>query len=309
MAGAKLSITGVQTDGSTLSFSTSGVLTSHAVYDVTLEASDDSLPDGEYHLQLWNNFNLLASTDQPFAEYYSSPSPPAFFDESAGITVQDGVGHGMLDLRTKPVEDLIMARERTNVTMTLYDSQRIYLPGRQGAQIIRNEAGLYLADFELQNPENSIIEGEKTFTEFPETPEDTPSDAYQVANRKFVLDQVGDPSNISDPLQAFSNLSPTLEKAGDISASESKGYRIILVTDTSEERLVTISSDNLIEDLILYVKDKSGHAGVNPITIQVENGETIDGLSSVEIMDNYGCLVVYSDGNNLFNLNSSVVIR
>lgn len=309
MAGAKLSITGVQTDGSTLSFSISGVLTSHAVYDVTLEAADSSLPDGEYHLQLWKNMDLLASTDQPFAEYYGSPSPPPFFDDSSKITVTDGKGEGMLDLRTKPIEDLVLARARTNVIMTLYDSEYIYLPGRQGTQITRNEAGLYLADFEIQNPANSIIIGDKTFTEFPETPEAAPSEPYQAANRKFVLDQIASPGAISEPLQSFANLSPTFTKAGDISASESKGYRILLVADTSVERSVVISEDNLVENVILYVKDGSGHAGVNPITVQVENGKTIDGLSSVEIEDNYGCLIVYSDGTNLFNLHSSVVIR
>jgi len=75
---------------------------------------------------------------------------------------------------------------------------------------------------------------------------------------------------------------------------------IIGVTDTSAARTVTLDSDDVIDGRIIIVKDESGGAATNNITLATEGAETIDGQSTLAINANYGTLRVYSDGTNWF---------
>lgn len=309
--GAQLTISGVVTDGSSLSIDVEGVLVSHAVYTVTIQAADDSLPDGQYHLQLWDGLTLQASTDQPYAEYYASPSPPPFLEDSAAIEVVDGVGTGVLDTRTQRIEDQVSSRVRVSMVMTLYDAYHIYLPARTNVSLYRNEAGFYLGDFDLKNPENSIITGEKTFTEFPQTPSGDPVNPEDAANLQFVEGLLGGFSGVTDPLQVYANLSPVfIADDADISASDSKDKRILGIKNTTVAHSIVVSADNIKEGVELIFKDAAGNAALYPITVYVDGyAATIDGEQSVVINNNYGCMRVYSDGSNLYNMNNTVVIR
>jgi len=81
------------------------------------------------------------------------------------------------------------------------------------------------------------------------------------------------------------------------------GEEMILgVTNTFGSRLVTIQSADIVGATRLFIiKDESGGAGVNNITIVTEGAETIDGVASVVIVQNYGVVRLYSDGFNLFS--------
>lgn len=160
----------------------------------------------------------------------------------------------------------------------------------------------------LEKVDTSLLHGVKYFRKFPELPEETPEDPYAIVHKKFVEDRVGEFDwNVDNPLELFAVLSPRVS-GGDLSAEDTKGCRIIGVNDTSEPRDVVISSGDMIRGVILYVKDESGNAGINHITVTVESGETIDGESSILLMKNYECLELLSDGTNLFSLNSSIAI-
>ncbi len=78
------------------------------------------------------------------------------------------------------------------------------------------------------------------------------------------------------------------------------GQTIIAVTDTSAVRTVHLATADAKVGRIVIVKDESGGAGTNNITVDGEGGETIDGASSVTISANYGVLRVYSNGTNWF---------
>lgn len=78
------------------------------------------------------------------------------------------------------------------------------------------------------------------------------------------------------------------------------GEAIIGVTDTSSPRTVTLASSDCKEGRVIVVKDESGGAGTNNITINTEGSETIDGNNSVTISSNYGVVRLYSDGNDWF---------
>jgi hypothetical protein len=76
-------------------------------------------------------------------------------------------------------------------------------------------------------------------------------------------------------------------------------------TDTSAPRSLTISSADIAsgsatDHWVFTIKDQSGGAGTNTITINTQGAETIDGVSSVGITEDYGSITLYSDGTNLY---------
>lgn len=77
---------------------------------------------------------------------------------------------------------------------------------------------------------------------------------------------------------------------------------IIGVTDTSAARTITIATALITSSSGRYiiVKDEYGSAGLYHVTIDCESGETIDGKTSVQIVSDYGSIVFYSNGTNLF---------
>lgn len=82
--------------------------------------------------------------------------------------------------------------------------------------------------------------------------------------------------------------------------ANSSGESIIGVTDTSIPRTITLDDDDKINGKRLVIKDESGNASTNNITIQAESG-TIDGSASVSIIADYGVVRLYSDGSNWFS--------
>lgn len=163
----------------------------------------------------------------------------------------------------------------------------------------------------LEKVDTSVIFGIKFFQMFPSVPTGTPDDPTAWVSKDYVSQRISDfnAGDITpdDPLQAFAHLSPVKYSETDLSAEDTEGYRIISIGDTSSPREVIISSQNLISNVILSVKDVSGSAAANNITVKAETG-TIDGESEVYIKDNYGCVEMFSDGTDLFNLNSDILI-
>ena len=85
-------------------------------------------------------------------------------------------------------------------------------------------------------------------------------------------------------------------------SANSNGSTIILVTDTSSAWTVTLDSDDAVEGKVIVVKDASGLAGTNNITIDTEGAELIDGAGSTSIATNYGTVRLMSDGTNWFTI-------
>ncbi|MHA1749533.1 MAG: hypothetical protein ACTSYF_12910 [Promethearchaeota archaeon] len=78
------------------------------------------------------------------------------------------------------------------------------------------------------------------------------------------------------------------------------GETIIGVTDTSAARTITLASADCVAGRIIIIKDESGGAGTNNITVATQGTETIDGAATQTISTNYGVLRLYSDGNSWF---------
>lgn len=73
------------------------------------------------------------------------------------------------------------------------------------------------------------------------------------------------------------------------------------VTTTESARTVTLPSANVVTNQTFLIKDESGGALINNITINVSGGiKTIDGATSQLINTNYGAIGVIYDGTNYF---------
>jgi len=63
---------------------------------------------------------------------------------------------------------------------------------------------------------------------------------------------------------------------------------------------LTLSSSDTSSGKIVRVKDTTGKAGSNSVTINTESSETIDGSNSISLNTNYGVKQLQSDGTNWF---------
>ncbi len=156
---AELKVENIITDGSSVSADITGVLAYYCVYKIILEAADSSgLPNGDYVLSLWQNRNLLATTEYDFYDSSLVGPPPdssQIYDSSnvdssqakslTSIQIVNGVGYGILDLREPVIYNLITTQEQVDVKLLLYDWRHRYLLVRQSVPLYRNEAGINIS--------------------------------------------------------------------------------------------------------------------------------------------------------------------
>jgi hypothetical protein len=89
-------------------------------------------------------------------------------------------------------------------------------------------------------------------------------------------------------------------RTGTAASVSSAGQTIIGVTNTATAVTITLATADVAPGRIIIVKDESGGAATNNITVNTQGGQKIDNVSSVTISANYGVVRVYSDGNNWF---------
>lgn len=74
---------------------------------------------------------------------------------------------------------------------------------------------------------------------------------------------------------------------------------IIGVTSTAAPRTMTLPNSGLVTGKSWTIKDESGGAATNNITIS-GNGANIDGSPTFAINTNYGAVTIYYNGSNFF---------
>jgi hypothetical protein len=84
------------------------------------------------------------------------------------------------------------------------------------------------------------------------------------------------------------------------SNTTTSGQQRLLVDTSSNPITVTLSSANTQSGNTITIKDKSGNASTNNITIDTEGSETIDGASSLTLSSDFGSVTVFSDNSNWF---------
>lgn len=79
------------------------------------------------------------------------------------------------------------------------------------------------------------------------------------------------------------------------------GKEFILACSHPSAITVTLASNTVEAGRVLIIKDESGSALTNNISVVTEGSETIDGSASTSIMTNYGEVRLYSDGTDWFS--------
>ena len=74
---------------------------------------------------------------------------------------------------------------------------------------------------------------------------------------------------------------------------------IVAVTSTTAARTITMPNAGLVSGQRWTIKDESGGAAINAITI-AGNGATIDGVANQVMNTNYGSVDIYCNGTNFF---------
>jgi len=75
---------------------------------------------------------------------------------------------------------------------------------------------------------------------------------------------------------------------------------IIEVSNTVVAPSIVLSTADMIDGRIMMIKDKSGAASIQNITISTQGSEDIDGADTYVINGNYNSITLYSDGVNWF---------
>lgn len=76
--------------------------------------------------------------------------------------------------------------------------------------------------------------------------------------------------------------------------------RIVAYTSLTAARTVTLSQAAAVPGMILTIKDETGTAATNNLTVTRVLSDHIDGATTQVINTNYGSLTMYSDGSNWF---------
>ncbi len=81
-----------------------------------------------------------------------------------------------------------------------------------------------------------------------------------------------------------------------------KKVNIVLVISASLAITITLPPAIDMINRLLYVKDISGNAAANNITVDADGAETIDGAATSVISSNYGIIMLYCNGENWYKL-------
>lgn len=76
---------------------------------------------------------------------------------------------------------------------------------------------------------------------------------------------------------------------------------IIAVTSTAAARTITLRTEDTVGRRIYIIKDESGGAAANNITVDTAGSALIDGAATAVIATNYGVLRIYCNGTNWFS--------
>ena len=91
--------------------------------------------------------------------------------------------------------------------------------------------------------------------------------------------------------------------ASTLSLGRHELYKCI---DTSASRTFTIQTADIntgvLQPWIFTIKDESGGANANNISIVTQGGQLIDGATSIAITEDYGSVTLYSNGTNLYSI-------
>ncbi|MEE9159954.1 MAG: hypothetical protein V3U60_16410 [Gammaproteobacteria bacterium] len=245
-----------------------------------------------------------ATADQTGAEikiaYESEADTNAFTD--AEQTKLSGVESGATADQTDA--EIKTAYENNADTNAFTDAEQTKLTGIEAGAEVNQTPSEIKTDYESNADTNEFSDAEQT-------------KLAGIEDGAKIGDVVGPASAVDGNVALFDTTTGQLLKDGGAPAIGTlyvstavdlltAGQNIIGVTDTSVLRTITISTADITNistiGSTIAIKDESGGAGTNAILIDTEGSETIDGLSDISIDVDFGGVILYSNGSNLFTL-------
>lgn len=96
-------------------------------------------------------------------------------------------------------------------------------------------------------------------------------------------------------LEVATNRTRTLEfRRQAVTTNYSTQGDTLLGVDTSTARTITLATADFVAGRTVIIKDETGGAGANNITVATEGSEQIDGAASYTISSNYGSVTLYA---------------
>ena len=126
---------------------------------------------------------------------------------------------------------------------------------------------------------------------------------YADRGTNFFRNSVG--ISVNTPLSTLHvNGSQSIKRTGTVvNYNVQANDYLVTVTNTALPRTITLPSAVTMGDGKVYViKDESGGAAANNITINPQGGQSINGAASIVINTNFGVVQLYSNGTNWFTM-------
>jgi|19_taG_2_1085344.scaffolds.fasta_scaffold00773_5 hypothetical protein len=152
----------------------------------------------------------------------------------------------------------------------------------------------------LKDHDMDTFQTDPTFFYFSNTDPDSDNTQYGTA-RHDTFDFVLGAGSGEVKIERGQKWNRTTSAAGNYTAVA--GDMIIAKTGiTASGDTVTLMAASGMEGRVLIIKDESGNAGTDNITIDGNAAETIDGTATIPISVDYGVIRLYSDGSNWFTI-------
>ncbi len=107
-------------------------------------------------------------------------------------------------------------------------------------------------------------------------------------------------ATLNSTLQVNGSLAVNRTTVADAAYTIVATDHIVTYTALTTGRIVTLPTAASITGREYIIKDESGNAGTNNITVATTSSQTIDGASTRAISTAYGVLRIYSNGSNWF---------
>lgn len=176
-----------------------------------------------------------------------------------------------------------------NATAIWCDGSQVF--DTSGGLLDIGSAGGFTQAVLLQGASGSIVKLGGSTSSFPAIKQSGAAITFRLAD---------DSANCDITARDITARSALWTRTATATSVSSAGETFIGVTDTTAARTITLSTADCVNGRLIEIKDESGGAGTNNITIDTQGSELIDGAASITITANYGIARLYSSGANWF---------
>lgn len=241
--------------------------------------SSDILTDGT--MDIWTDSNTLTNWNKDLVG-----GPGNAILDREGTIKTDG-SYSAKITNDSDGTSISLSQEHTGLTST--DTYEFSIDARNGGS---GDAVLFFLNSAGDHIWNFTTESWDSYSSPPPT-----SDQERIITLSSTF------ANYTANVKPYSDGSLVPYVAGDIgNASTIVYFDNVKLRKITVGTAITLTLPTAVEGATYIIKDESGNASTNTITIATPGTETIDGSASTTIVSNYNSITLYSDGSNWFTV-------